>query len=193
MSATIDAVYEEALGLTDDSRMELVERLITSIGCDPDLESEQLAVVRRRMQEVENGSVRMIPAEEVFRRIRESNGFTNLEYRLGDLEEPPIVDASVDLVFLSQSLHHAARPDRAVCEAFRITKPGGRIVILDLLKHDFEQARELYADLWLGFAEVELHTFLEAAGFQPLTVRTVDRESEPPHFQTLLAIGLKPG
>lgn len=72
MSATIDAVYEEALGLTDDSRMELVERLITSIGCDPDLESEQLAVVRRRMQEVENGSVRMIPAEEVFRRIRES-------------------------------------------------------------------------------------------------------------------------
>ncbi len=72
MSATIEAVYEEALGLTDESRMELVERLISSIGCDPDLEREQLAEVQRRIRELENGSVRMIPGEDVFRGIRES-------------------------------------------------------------------------------------------------------------------------
>ena len=72
MSATIDTVYEEALGLTDDSRMELVERLISSIGCDPDLEREQLSEVRRRIQEVDSGLVQMIAAEEVFRGIRES-------------------------------------------------------------------------------------------------------------------------
>lgn len=125
--------------------------------------------------------------------VAKENGFANLEYRLGDLEEPPIADASIDLVFLSQSLHHAARPDRALHEAFRITRPGGRIVVLDLLKHEFEQARELYADLWLGFSEVELHGYLEAAGFTDILVRTVDRETEAPYFQTLLGLGNKPG
>ncbi len=125
--------------------------------------------------------------------VARENGFTNLEYRLGDLEETPIAAGSVDLVFLSQSLHHAARPERAVAEAFRITRPGGRVVILDLLKHEFEQARELYADLWLGFAEVELYGFLEAAGFCNITVRTVDRETEPPYFQTLLGLGERAG
>ena len=98
-------------------------------------------------------------------RVAAENGFTNLEYRLGDLESPPIADGEVDLSFLSQALHHAQQPARAVSEAYRITRPGGRIVILDLLKHSFEQARELYADVWLGFAPAELYGFLEDAGF----------------------------
>ncbi len=55
---------------------------------------------------------------------------------------------------------------RAVEAAYRLLKPGGRIVILDLKRHSFEQARELYADTWLGFSEVELRGFLEAAGFE---------------------------
>src|ERR1019366_8558615 len=67
----------------------------------------------------------------------------NVEFRLGDMEELPIEDAQVDLVFFSQSLHHALHPDRAVQEAARILRPGGRIVILDLAKHRFEEAREL--------------------------------------------------
>ena len=58
-------------------------------------------------------------------RTAKENGFTNLEYRLGDIQSPPIVDASVDLAFFSQSLHHARKPQQAVREAFRITKPGG--------------------------------------------------------------------
>lgn len=125
-------------------------------------------------------------------RVARENGFSNLEYRLGDIDSPPIPDSSVDLALLSQSLHHAARPAHAVAEAWRILKPGGHIVILDLLKHDFEQARELYADLWLGFSEAEILRFLEGAGFREATVRIVDREPEPPHFQTLLAIAAKP-
>ncbi len=116
----------------------------------------------------------------------------NLEYRLGDIEEPPLEDASVDLAFLSQALHHAGSPEKALQQAFRIVKPGGRLVVLDLLQHNFEQARELYADVWLGFSEGELAAMLEKAGFVNIETAVVDREPEPPHFQTLLAVAKKP-
>ena len=123
--------------------------------------------------------------------LARSHGVENLEYRLGNLESPPIEDASVDLAFFSQSLHHAHHPDRAVAEAHRILKPGGRIVVLDLLRHHFEEARELYADVWLGFSEVEVQRFLSAAGFASIQTSLVHRESEKPHFQTLLALADK--
>jgi ubiquinone/menaquinone biosynthesis C-methylase UbiE len=123
--------------------------------------------------------------------LARKHGFKNLEYRLGDLEDPPINKESVDLAFFSQALHHAIRPDRAVASAHRMLKKGGRIIILDLLSHHFEKARELYADHWLGFSEVELHELLEKAGFKDIDVRIIAREKQSPHFQTLFATGTK--
>jgi len=119
------------------------------------------------------------------------HGIENVEFRLGDMEEPPIDDAAVDLVFFSQSLHHALHPERAIHEAARILRRAGRIAILDLARHRFEEARELYADERLGFSEAELMDLLEKAGFHSVTTSIVDRETEPPQFQTLLAIGEK--
>jgi ubiquinone/menaquinone biosynthesis C-methylase UbiE len=133
-------------------------------------------------------SARMI---EVGREQALRNGVKNIEYRLGDMEEIPIDDAAVDLVFFSQSLHHALHPERAVHEAWRILQPGGRIVILDLVQHRFEEAREMYADEWLGFSEIELETMLEKAGFRNVQSSVVHKEQETPQFQTLLAVGDK--
>jgi ubiquinone/menaquinone biosynthesis C-methylase UbiE len=115
------------------------------------------------------------------------NGLKNLEFRLGDLQAPPIEPESVDLVILSQALHHAESPETTIAAAHGILKNGGQIMILDLLKHNFEKARELYGDRRLGFAESDLHGWLEKAGFKKIEISVVAREEQPPHFQTILA------
>jgi ubiquinone/menaquinone biosynthesis C-methylase UbiE/DNA-binding transcriptional ArsR family regulator len=124
--------------------------------------------------------------------LARSHGILNLEYRCGDLEALPIEGGEVDVAFFSQSLHHAPHPERAVAEAARILKPGGRIIVLDLVRHQFEEAREMYADVWLGFTEVELQRFLRKNGFESISTSIVHRESDTPHFETVLATGEKP-
>ncbi|HEX8312085.1 MAG TPA: transcriptional regulator, partial [Chthoniobacteraceae bacterium] len=66
-----------------------------------------------------------------------------------------------------------------------------RIAILDLLAHQFEKARELYADTWLGFTEAQLHEFLESAGFTEIEIAVVARDEQNPQFQILLGTALK--
>jgi ArsR family transcriptional regulator len=128
---------------------------------------------------------------EVGTEFAAKNGLANLTYKLGDIEAVPLPDASVDLAILSQALHHAQHPQKAVAEAHRILRPGGQILILDLKAHSFEKAHELYADVWLGFKESELHTFLQKPGFQQIDVTVVAKEPKEPFFETLLASGTK--
>ena len=148
-----------------------------------------LARTARRVIAVDS-SARMI---DVGRAEALRAGVSNVEFRLGDMEELPLGAGEVDLVWISQSLHHALHPERALAEAARILAPGGRIVILDLARHRFEEARELYADEWLGFSESDLESMLAHAGFTQIETTLVDKEAEPPHFQTLLATATKAG
>ena len=160
---------------------------VADLGAGEGTFSQLLAQRAERVIAVDN-SAKMV---EFGSRLAAENGLTNLEYRLGDLEEPPIEPGSIDLAFFSQSLHHALHPGRAVAAAHRLLKPGGRIVVLDLKRHGFEQAREMYADTWLGFSEVELRGFLEKAGFGEVQSWIVDRERQAPAFETILALGRK--
>lgn len=72
MIATIDSLFEEALALPDDSRLQLVERLIPTIQSDPALDAEQLQEVQKRVEEVRSGQVKTIPGEQVFQEITQS-------------------------------------------------------------------------------------------------------------------------
>jgi ubiquinone/menaquinone biosynthesis C-methylase UbiE/biotin operon repressor len=161
--------------------------VIADLGAGEGTFSQLLARRSKKVIAVDN-SEKMV---EYGRELARKHGVKNLEYRKGDLEEVPIKDAAVDLAFFSQALHHAQHPERAVAEASRILKPGGRIVVLDLLRHSYEEARELYADLWLGFTEVEVTRFLRQAGFKNIETSVVHSEESAPHFETLLAVGDK--
>jgi ArsR family transcriptional regulator len=166
----------------------LVPRLtIVDLGAGEGTLSQLLARNARKVIAIDN-SPKMV---EFGSKLAKQHGFKNLEYRLGDLEDPPIAKGSVDLAVLSQALHHAIKPERAIKSAHRVLKKNGRIVVLDLLNHNFDKARELYADRWLGFSEVKLHELLEQGGFRDVEVSVVSREKQNPHFQTVFATGVK--
>jgi ArsR family transcriptional regulator len=174
-------------GLAETLLMLLPPMVIADLGAGEGTVAQLLA---RRAKEViaVDSSEKMV---EFGSELARKHGVRNLHYRKGDLEVLPIEDASVDVAFFSQSLHHAQHPERAVAEAFRILKAGGRVVVLDLVRHGFEEARDLYADLWLGFTQVELQRLLRKAGFKNPSTSVVHREPKAPHFETVLALGQK--
>ncbi len=161
--------------------------VVADLGAGEGLISQLIAHRAARVWCIDN-SPRMV---EVGAGLAQKNGLANLTYKLGDIESVPLPDQSVDLAILSQALHHAAHPQTAVNEAFRILRPGGQLAVLDIKEHVFEKARELYADVWLGFKESTLHGFLKQAGFQQVEVTVVSRETVEPWFETLLASGFR--
>ena len=163
--------------------------VIADLGAGEGLISQLLAHRAKQVWCIDN-SLRMV---EVGTELAQKNGLANLAYKLGDIEAVPLPDQSVDLAILSQALHHAQHPQKAVDEGARILRPGGQLLILDLNEHTFERARELYADVWLGFKESALHGFLRQAGLGQVEVVPVAKEMAEPYFETLLASGVKLG
>ena len=124
--------------------------------------------------------------------LAERRGVKNITWKRGDMEKLPLEDASVDVALLSQALHHAANPARAVAEAARILRPGGRVLALDLREHDQEWVRDRVGDRWLGFKDEDLERFLTGAGLTDVNVRVGSRSPGDP-FTVLIASGVKSG
>ena len=159
--------------------------VVADLGSGEGLLSELLARRCRKVIAVDNSEKIVAFGAAKARK----NNLKNLEFRLGDLQNPPVEPESVDLAILSQALHHAEEPAKAIARTYKMLKPGGQVMILDLAKHRFSKAQELYGDRWPGFAESDLHRWLEAAGFKKIEINVVAREEQPPHFETVLASG----
>jgi ArsR family transcriptional regulator len=124
---------------------------------------------------------------EQLRARAKAKGIGNIELIEAEIEDLPLPDASHDVVVMSQALHHAQDPVRALSEARRVLIPGGRILVIDLLAHSEEWVREKLEHVHLGFTEAQLQGFLAQADFGPATVQRSARDPQPPHFMTLVA------
>jgi SAM-dependent methyltransferase len=114
----------------------------------------------------------------------------NVIWKRGELDKLPLRDASVDVALLSQALHHAPDPARAVAEAARILVPGGRLLVLDLRAHDEAWVRDRLGDRWLGFADDALAKLLKDAGLVDVRVAVGARRTGDP-FTVIVASAAK--
>lgn len=103
--------------------------------------------------------------------------FDNVELRAGTLEALPLNDGRLDAAMMFLVLHHVAVPALAIAEAARALKPGGRLVVVDMLPHDRDEYRAQMGHLWLGFAESDVVRTLGDAGLGH--VRIVPLPADP--------------
>ncbi|MFN0241269.1 MAG: ArsR/SmtB family transcription factor [Planctomycetota bacterium] len=120
-----------------------------------------------------------------------AKGIDNIETVEGEIEDLPLPDQSFDVVVMSQALHHAEHPARALSEAIRILIPGGKLLVIDLLAHSEEWVRDRLQHVHLGFNEPQLEQLLTGAGFERVFVQRAARDPQPPNFMTLIATGLR--
>jgi ArsR family transcriptional regulator len=123
------------------------------------------------------------------RRVRE---WPNVEVRRGDLEALPVEDATLDAATLILVLHHVPDPAAVLSDVARVLKPGGRLLIADMLPHDHEEYRQQMGHVWLGFANDQMRRLLGAAGFDRTRIvpMTPNPESKGPAL--FVATGVRP-
>ena len=174
------AAWSRALGML------LPPIAVADLGCGEGYPTVEAARWASKVIAVDRSEVVLTRARALARRRRVSN----VIWKKGELEKLPMRDASVDVAMLSQALHHAQHPARAVAEAARITAPGGRVLVLDLRAHQEDWVRAKLGDRLLGFDDDELKKMLIAAGLSDVRVGVGARKAGDP-FTVLIASGRK--
>ncbi len=158
---------------------------VADLGCGDGHLTLEMASWALRVIAVDRSSDVLKQARELARR----RGVSNVVWRRGLIEQVPIDDEKVDMAVLSQALHHAKDPDRALAEATRIVKRSGRVLILDLKEHDHRWVADRLGDRWLGFREDQLVDMMEGAGLSH--VRLGNGLNDEP-FAVVVAVGHRP-
>jgi len=174
------AAWSRALGL-------LLPRVdVADLGCGEGYLTIEASRWARRVISVDRSAGVLARARALAQRRKVSN----VTWKRGTLERLPIPDDAVDIALFSQALHHADDPARALAEAARILRPGGRVLILDLREHGEAWVRATLGDRWLGFDDGRLRELLAGAQFKDVTVRVGSRRAGDP-FTVLIAAGTK--
>jgi ArsR family transcriptional regulator len=175
------AAWSRALGML------LPQLTVADLGCGEGYLTIEAARWAARVIAVDRSAVVLDRARGLARRRRVSN----VIWKRGELDRLPIKDEAVDVALLSQALHHAHDAARAVAEAARITRCGGRVLVLDLRTHEEEWVKTKLGDRRLGFRDEELTRLLTAAGLRDVRVGVGARKAGDP-FTVLIASGTKP-
>jgi len=175
------AAWSRGLGLL------LPPLTVADLGCGEGYLTMELARWAGRVVGVDRSTAVLDRA----RALAAARGVDNVEWREGDIERVPLDTAAVDMVVLSQALHHAREPARALAEAARVTRPGGRVLVLDLDEHDQEWTRERLGDRWLGFSRPALCDMMRVAGLVGITVRPASEPGDDDPFVVVTAVGTK--
>lgn len=174
------AAWSRALGLL------LPKLKVADLGCGEGYLTVEIARWASRVIAVDRSASVLKRARALARRRRVSN----VIWKKGELERLPLGDASVDVAMLSQALHHAHDPVKAVDEAVRVTVPGGRVLVLDLRAHQEEWVRAKLGDRRLGFVDEDLAAMLRDAGLEHVKVGVGARKAGDP-FTVLVAAGTR--
>jgi len=160
---------------------------VVDIGCGDGYLTIEAARWARRVVAIDRSAEMLARGRALAKRRK----VTNITWKRGEIEQLPLDDHSVDIAILSQALHHAEDPARAIAEAARVLRPGGRLLVLDLRQHDQDWVRTTLGDRWLGFKDADLERLLIDAGFERVVVRVGARKVGDP-FTVLVAGGTLP-
>jgi ArsR family transcriptional regulator len=158
---------------------------VGDLGCGTGQLSAALAPFVDRVVAVD-GSAQMLQAAR-----KRLSGFDNVELRRGDLESLPVDDERLDAATLMLVLHHVPEPGNAIAESARVLKPGGRVLVVDMLPHDRDSYRQQMGHVWLGFPEEHVHRLLGKHGFEPVKVVALPPDARVKGPALFVATGIK--
>ena len=151
--------------------------VVGDLGCGTGQLAETVAPYVRRVVAVDE-SADMLAAARSRLAVAEERTGSRIELRRGRLEALPVEDGALDVAVLSLVLHYVPRPERALAEARRVLRPGGRVLVVDMAAHGRAEYRERMGHLWQGFDEAELGGWLEDAGFEAARHRQLPADPE---------------
>jgi ArsR family transcriptional regulator len=159
--------------------------VVGDLGCGTGELSATIAPFVARVIAVDRSGDMLRAAE---RRLR---AVANVEVRRGTLEALPVDDGELDVATLALVLHHLPDPSAALREAARALRPGGRLMVLDMLPHDHEEYRQQMGHVWLGFGDEQVRKLFAAAGFTAprIVPLSADRDAKGPAL--FVASGVK--
>ena len=111
---------------------------------------------------------------EAARRVRQ-HGWSNVQLLRADIAHLPLPDAAADAVCSALALHHAPRPEAVLAEFSRVVRPGGAVVLSDLVEHREEWMRRELAHVWLGFPIQRVAAWCADAQLEDLTTARLQR------------------
>ncbi len=161
------------------------EWTVADLGCGTGHAAVALAPFVRRVVGVDQSAAMLKAAR------KRAAGLENLDWRQGSLESLPLEDEGVDAALLVLALTYVTTPAAALAEASRILRPGGRLVVLDLLRHDREEFRRQMGQRCLGFETGALEVLARQAGFASAAARTLAPEPKAKGPALLLLSALK--